>query len=75
MRCFGTYWNLSKSMLESIIYWISYSLPIFFADCFKLFKCRLINKNFRKSTENVCEQLDMTETNNLIRLLIFDDKS
>ena len=27
-----------------------------FADFFKFFKCRLFNKNSRKSTENVCEQ-------------------
>ena len=38
-------------------------------------KCRFFNKNSCKSTENVCEQLDTTETNNGIRLLIFDNKS
>ena len=33
------------------------------------------NKNSRLSTENFCEQWDITETNDWIRLLIFDDKS
>ena len=28
------------------------------------FKCRRFNKNYRKSRENVFEQLDITETNN-----------
>ena len=35
-----------------------------FADFVKFFKCRIFNKNFRKSTENVCEQCDITENNN-----------
>ena len=66
-------------MLESIIsfsslYWIPYFLNLF-ADLFKFFKCRLFNKNSRKSIENVCLQWDITETNNWIRLLFFDDKS
>ena len=33
-----------------------------FAEFYKFFKCRLFNKNSRKSTENVCEQGDITET-------------
>ena len=35
-----------------------------FADFFKLFKCRLLNKNSGNSIENVCEQGDIRETNN-----------
>ena len=31
--------------------------------------------DFYKSTENVCEQWEITVTNNRIRLLIFDDES
>ena len=46
-----------------------------FADIFKFVKCHLFNKNSRKATENVCEQWEITESNNWIRLLIFDDKS
>jgi len=65
-------------MLESIIsfsslYWISYFYE-FVRRFLKFFKCRLFNKNSRKSTENVCEQWEIAETNNWIRLLIFDDK-
>ena len=41
-----------------------------FADTFKFFIYRLFNKNSSKSTENVCEQWDITETNNWIRLLV-----
>ena len=67
-------------MLESIIstsslYWISYSFKKIFADFYKFFKCCFFNNNYKKSTENVCEQWDITETNNCIRLLIIDDKS
>ena len=32
-----------------------------------------LNKNSRKSTENICEQSNITETENWIRLLIFND--
>ena len=69
-------WNfLNKSMLESIIsfsllYWTSYSYYYLFSDFYKFFKCCLFNKNFSKSTENVCEQLNISKTNNWIRLLI-----
>ena len=60
-------------MLEKIIsflslYWIIYSLQI----------CSQISSNLvfcSKSTENVCEQWDITEANKWTRLLIFDDKS
>ena len=45
-----------------------------FSDFFKLYKFRLFNKNSRKSTNNVCEQWDITETKNSIKLHIFDDK-
>ena len=45
-----------------------------FSDFFKLYKFRLFNKNSRKSTKNVCEQWDITETKNSIKLHIFDDK-
>jgi len=46
-----------------------------FADFFIFFKCLLVIKNSRKSTENGFEHWAITETNNWIRLLIFDDKS
>ena len=65
-------------MLESIISFSSLYHLFFmnwFADFFPFLKCRLFNKNYRKSRENVCEAWDITETNNWIRLLIFDDKS
>jgi len=66
-------------MLESIISF-SFSLNFIFfmnlfADFFKFFKCRLFNKNSWKSAENVFEHWDTTETNNWIRLLIFNDNS
>jgi len=65
-------------MLESIV---SYSSLIFlffmnlFADLFKFSKCRLFIKNSRKSTENGFKPWEITETNNWIKSLIFDDKS
>ena len=60
-------------MLELIAELIFLFLNLF-ADFFKFFKCRLFNKNSRKSPENG-GQWDITETNNWIRLLFFDDKS
>jgi len=36
---------------------------------------RLFKKNFRKSTEKVCVQSNITETNYFIKSLIFNDKS
>ena len=66
-------------MLESTISFYHYfeflTFYELFADFFKLFKCRLFNKVLMKYTENVCEKWDITETNNLIRLVIFDNKS
>ena len=66
-------------MLESIISYPYYLEYLFFmnlfAGFFKFFKCRLFNKNPRISTEYVCDQWDITETNNGIRILIFDDNS
>ena len=44
------------------------------ADFYKFLKCCL-HKNSRKSTENVCQKWEITETNIWIRLLIFDDES
>ena len=46
-----------------------------FEDFLKFLKCCIFYKNSRKSTENVCEQWDITETNNWIWLLIFDDNN
>ena len=66
-------------MLESIISFSSciiLNILFFtnlFADFYKFSKCRLFIENSRKSTENVCDQWEITETNNWIRLLIFDD--
>ena len=67
-------------MLESIIsfsslYWISYFFTNLFADFYKFFKCRLFNENSRKSTESYCEEWEIKETKNLLRLLIFDDNA
>ena len=66
-------------MLESIIYfsslyWISLFCLNLFPDFYKFFECCLFAKISRKSTENVCEQWDITETKNWIKRLIFDDK-
>ena len=46
-----------------------------FANFYKSFKRRLLNKISRKSTENVCEQWEITKPNTRIILLIFDDTS
>ena len=67
-------------MLESIIsfsslYWISYSLWIWLQISINCSNVVFSIKNKNKSTENVCEQWDITETNNWIRLLFFDDNS
>ena len=62
-------------MLESDISFSSFFFANLFADFFKFFKCRLFNNNSKKSTENVCKQGDITETNTWIRLLIFDVNS
>ena len=43
----------------------------FFADFYKFFKCHLFYKNSRKSLW----KWEIIETNNWIKLLIFDDKS
>ena len=81
IRWSGTYFSkekfVNKSKLELIISFFIIILNFLFpknlsGDFCKFFKCRLFNKN---STENVCEQWEITETNNWIRLLIFDDKS
>ena len=45
------------------------------ADFYKFFKCRHFNKKSRTYAENLCEYGEIIETSNLIRLLIFDDKS
>ena len=68
-----------KSMLKSIMsfssfYWITFFMNLF-EDFSKFFKCCLSDKNSSKYTENICEQWDISETNNWIRFLIFDDKS
>ena len=57
-----------------ILFYFSFFTNLF-AEFYKFFKCRLFNKNSRKSTENVCEEWEITETNNWIWLLKFDDKS
>ena len=80
MRCLGTieicqYINVRFNYFFSIIIMNFLFFINLFADFFKFFKCHLFNNIFKKSTENVCEQWDITETNNLIRLIIFDDKS
>ena len=64
-------------MLESIISFlscISYSLWI----CLQISSNSsnvVFNTNYRKSTENGCGQWDITETNNWIRLIIYNDNS
>ena len=73
--------RLSKSPICVITFWESIFFIIIlnflfltnlFADFYKFFKCHLFNKNSRNSTENVCEQREIIETNNRIRLHIFD---
>ena len=64
-------------MIESIIFFIVIlnflCFMNMFADFFKFFKCRLFNKI--PGNENFCVQWDITETNNWIRLLNFDNNS
>jgi len=67
-------------MLELIIsyssfYWISYSLRMCSQISTNSSNVVFFDKNCRKSTENVYEQWEITETNNWIELLTFDDKS
>ena len=62
IRCLGTYFSkeiVNKSKLELNIFFIIIILNFLFsknlsADFYKFFKCRLFNKNSKKSTENVC---------------------
>ena len=83
IKCFGTYFSLRNLSIDQC--WINYFFFIIiliffffvdlFADIFKFFKCRLFIKHSRKSTENGYEHWEITETNNWIRLLDFDDNS
>ena len=72
IRCIGTYFL--KEICQYINVRINYFFFIIrlnflfltnlFADFDKIFKCRLFNKNARKSTENVCEQWEIAESTN-----------
>ena len=65
-------------MLESTVsfhHYFDFLILYEFADLFKFFKCRLYIKDSRKSTANGLEYWDITETNNWIRLLNFDEKT
>jgi len=57
-------WNfLNKSILKQGCLFVVRLNFLFFMNLFAdFFKCQLYNKTSRKSTENVCEQWDITET-------------
>ena len=64
-------------MLELLFlfYYIEfYILNKFVHKFFQILQMSSFQKNLRKSTENVCEQWEITESNNWTILLIFDDK-
>ena len=58
-----------NSFVSIIIFNFSFFTNLF-ADFYKFFKCRLFKKSSKTSTENICEEWEIVETNNWIRLLI-----
>ena len=83
MKCLGTYCSIEIcqkiDVRSNYLFFIIIMNFLFFknsfADIFKFFQYRLFNKNYGKSTANVCEQWDSREINNWIRLFIFENKS
>ena len=57
------------SFVSIIIFNFSFFTNLF-ADFYKFFKCRLFKKSSKTSAENICEEWEIVETNNWIRLLI-----